>query len=211
MIKCRKCGAPCAEGSLTCPECGAALQSENPFEGNVNPYTAAAQSAAPAEPQAAADAYPSAAAPAGAYTARQPAHNPFAQPANFGQTAQPVGGEMPGSAYNTAYGAPDAPGTKYFREDAPVTGAQWALLIGMNLIPIAGSFIFIILMIVFAVGGTKNRALVNFARAFFVVAAVCTVIGMLLSVFDADSVLSASGSTAHLVPMLFTHCKGVSL
>ena len=81
----------------------------------------------------------------------------------------------PADVYHTAYGGDSST----FHEDSTISAGQWFMIVGMNIIPVVGNLVFIAIMVIFALGGTEKKTMVNFARAFFIFFAIMVVLGIL--------------------------------
>lgn len=75
--------------------------------------------------------------------------------------------------------------------DRPVTLAEWLGILCLNLIPVIGSLVFVVMLFVWAFGSTKKQSLKSFARAFLLFLAILLGIELLfLLIFLLTSIFS---------------------
>ena len=194
MIRCSRCGTENPDGATNCASCAMLLRASNPFEGNA---------ASPGNNNAYTHTTPAGAPPpfVGAQGTPPPMnYGTNAHAVNYGAAPQQTY-QNPADVYHTAYGSASPTNFNSWKDNSPVTAGQWVALFAMNFIPVIGNLVFFIIMIIFAVGGTQKKALVNFARAFFIVFVVVMIISMISG--GSSEVSDILDEYARLSPMLF--------
>ena len=97
-------------------------------------------------------------------------------PVSNGQAAAPAQSQQPYQMNMVNYGSYQAP------QDEHVSTLQWIGIFFIPVIPFIGWLVEIVLMFVWAFGGTKKTSLKNYARAVLILAAIAIVISILLVV-----------------------------
>ena len=149
-------------------------------------------------------------------TVEQPVETPAEQPANDRPYQEPVYDQAPNQnnqnyqygQYNQGWQAPPQaqPYPQYAppvqepeKEKGAVSVGKFIGIFLLMCIPLVG----LIFMIVWACGGTKNRTIVNFARAYLILCAIALVIAIVLSIVLISFITTHFGDLAQFFRDLF--------
>lgn len=172
---CSKCHTDNPEGSTFCRECGNSLTPKvslskdsseqtqsNPYQGNIPPVGNPFENNAPYQ--------------------NAPQQNTYQQPGQSNPYQQPY----PQSAPQQIPYYPNMT----MPQDEHVTVGEWIGLYCLNLIPIVGTIIYIVLLFVWAFGDTPKKSLKTFSRANLILALIALVICIIVTI-----ALVATGSS----------------
>lgn len=164
---CSKCHTDNPNGSAFCIECGAPLQSRVNLDKENYNLTGA-----------------------GNDFQNGPVGNPFEgnQPPYYNQPVNQVPYQPP--YQQTLPNYPNLP-----RQDEPVTMGEWLGMWALNLIPIAGPIIFIVMLFIWAFGDTNKQSLKTYSRAMLIIYLISIVI--MIVAFSVIFTVSDSATYSH--------------